>query len=183
MQAAQTHPESAVPGTDPAWVRQAVVEFEGPLTLYAARLLGDVEAARDVVQEAFMKLCRQPQSEVDGHLREWLFTVCRHRALDVRRKEKRMTSLTATQAERARPPQTPPAEAYERQETAAHVLAALEHLPESQQEVLRLKFQHGLSYKEISRVTELSISHVGVLIHQGLKTLRQQFAERPPVAH
>ena len=41
------------------WVRRAVDRYEGPLTLYAARLLGDADAARDVVQETFLRLCTQ----------------------------------------------------------------------------------------------------------------------------
>ena len=35
------------------------------------------------------------------------------------------------------------------------------------------KFLGGLSYKEISRVTELTVSNVGFLIHTGLKTIRE----------
>ena len=38
---------------DGAWVRGAVVRFESPLTLYAARLLGDAESAHDVVRRPF----------------------------------------------------------------------------------------------------------------------------------
>jgi RNA polymerase sigma-70 factor (ECF subfamily) len=38
--------------------------------------------------------------------------------------------------------------------------------------VLRLRFQEGLSYKEIAGVMQLTVSHVGVLIHNGLKSLR-----------
>ena len=41
----------------------------------------------------------------------------------------------------------------------------VEELPDRQQEILRLKFQGGLSYKEIADVMDLTISHVGVLIH------------------
>ena len=49
---------------------------------------------------------------------------------------------------------------------------------QNQQEVLRLKFQHGLSYREISGVTELTVSHVGVLIHNGLKALRARLGDQ-----
>src|SRR5690242_6119246 len=84
---------------DSAWVRSAVSQFERPLTLYAARLLGDAERARDVVQDTVLKLCVQDRAEVDPHLAEWLFTVCRHRALDVLRKEKRMTRLSDDQVQ------------------------------------------------------------------------------------
>ena len=40
-----------------SWVKDAVARFEGPLTLYASRLLRDAETARDVVQDTFLKLC------------------------------------------------------------------------------------------------------------------------------
>lgn len=155
------------------WVLAAVEQYEAPLVLYAARLLKDLDLARDAVQETFVRLCRENPRELDGHLAEWLFRVCRTRALDFRRKEKRMAPLTAEQA--ARPAVTPaPQEAGELHEDAAAALRLLATLPDNQQEVIRLKFQHGLSYKEISRVTGLQIGNVGFLMHTGLKTLRGQ---------
>jgi DNA-directed RNA polymerase specialized sigma24 family protein len=45
-------------------------------------------------------------------------------------------------------------------------------LPPSQREVIRLKFQNGFSYKEISRISGHSVSNVGYLIHAGIKALR-----------
>ena len=53
--------------------------YEGQLVRYAARITGDVERGRDVVQDAFLRLCREDRAKVDGHLAEWLFTVCRRR--------------------------------------------------------------------------------------------------------
>ena len=46
--------------------------------------------------------------------------------------------------------------------------------------MLRLKFRHGLSYKEISRVTQESIGNVGWLIHTGIKKLREELAAKEP---
>ncbi len=63
-----------------SWVTGAVARFEKPLFVYASRLLRDAEAARDVVQETFLKLCASERESVDDHLAEWLFTVCRNRA-------------------------------------------------------------------------------------------------------
>ncbi|MEZ6147070.1 MAG: sigma factor-like helix-turn-helix DNA-binding protein [Planctomycetaceae bacterium] len=37
-----------------------------------------------------------------------------------------------------------------------------------------MKFQHGLSYREIAAVTDLTATNVGFLIHTGLKRLREQ---------
>ena len=65
-----------------------------------------------------------------------------------------------------------PEDAVETSDTAERVLACLGQLTENQQECIRLKFQHGLSYREIAAVTELSVSNVGFLIHTGLKKVR-----------
>ena len=69
-----------------------------------------------------------------------------------------------------------PAEAAARPEITSNILRALDNLPTNQKDVLRLKFQAGLSYKEIARATDLSVSNVGFLIHTALKSLRDQFA-------
>jgi RNA polymerase sigma-70 factor (ECF subfamily) len=66
-----------------------------------------------------------------------------------------------------------PAARLEAQETSARLLDLLATLPANQQEVVRLKFQSGLSYKEIAAVTELSVSNVGYLIHVALQALRK----------
>ena len=75
-----------------------VERYEGQLVRYAARITGDVERGRDVVQDAFLRLWREDRAKVDGHLAEWLYTVCRNRALDVQRKERRMKPLSPEKA-------------------------------------------------------------------------------------
>ncbi len=162
------------------WVRAAVSRFEGPLTLYAARLLGDADRARDVVQDAFVKLCRQDRAEIEPRLAEWLFTVCRNRALDVLRKEGRMTRLSDEHAQVREGHEPDPADVLETRETAALVMKELDGLPPSQREVIRLKFQNGFSYREISRISGHSVSNVGFLIHTGLKTIRRRLADAQP---
>src|SRR3989339_696041 len=85
---------------DPAkaeWIAAAVVRYEGRLCRYAARLLGDEERARDAVQETFLRLCAEEPGKVEGHLAEWLFSVCRTRALDRLRKERPMTPISPAQ--------------------------------------------------------------------------------------
>ena len=156
------------------WVRAAVDAYETPLRRYAERIVGDVETARDVVQETFVRLCRARPDEVNGHLQAWLFSVCRNQAISVRRKEDRMTTLTiATEMDLADPCR-PPDEAAEQGEAAGTLGECLGRLPRNQQTVIRLKFQHGLSYQQIADRTGLTVSNVGYLMHHGLKTLRHQ---------
>jgi len=159
------------------WVRGAIRTYEGRLVRYATQITADADRARDVVQETFIRLCDQNPEQLDSHLAEWLFTVCRHRALDLLKKEGRLTPLDEVEMNtHASMEPTPAAQAQRREELgrAAHWMAGL---PENQREVMRLKFQHGLSYKEISHVTNLTISNVGVLIHTAIRTLRERMRQ------
>ena len=165
---------------DSGFLERTFADQNGPLTRYATRLLGDPERARDVVQDTFVKLMAQPQEAVNGHAVEWLFTVCRHRALDVLRKEGRMCRFDAGQVERVTGTDPRPGRLLEHAETRATILRMIDRLPPNQQEVVRLKFQSGFSYKEISRITTLSISNVGFLIHTAVARVCAEFAAQRP---
>jgi RNA polymerase sigma-70 factor (ECF subfamily) len=163
-----------------AFISSAVERHQGALLRYATRLLhGDADRARDVVQDTFVRLMAQPRTEVEDHLVEWLFTVCRHRALDFLRKESRMTPLDPITADRVSNPDPLPGSTMEKRETGAAILALIGRLPANQQEVIRLKFQNGFSYKEISRITSLSVGNVGFLIHTAVNRLRRELAAQP----
>ena len=58
------------------------------------------------------------------------------------------------------------------EERVKQVTNCLDKLSANQREVIRLKFQQGMSYKEISEVTGLTSGNVGFLIHTGLKRMR-----------
>jgi RNA polymerase sigma-70 factor (ECF subfamily) len=162
------------------FLERIFAEQRAPLTRYAGRMLGDADRARDVVQDAFVKLMAQPRGSVDGHAVEWLFTVCRNGALDVLRKENRMRRFAEGEMERAPAHDERPGRGLEAAETHASVLRLIDRLPPNQQEVVRLKFQNGFSYKEIAGITSLSVTNVGFLIHTAVARLRREFAaERP----
>jgi RNA polymerase sigma-70 factor (ECF subfamily) len=150
--------------------------FELPLLQYATRILGDRERARDVVQETFIELQRSRRRQSDPAPAKWLFTVCRNRALNICRKENRMTYLDEEILANKPAHEPAPNERIERQEATSFLLRIVATLPPRQQEVLQLKFQNDLSYQEISEITQLSVNHVGVLIHNALKALRARHA-------
>ena len=160
---------------DPSWIAQALDRYEKPLLRYAAWLLGERDRARDVVQEVFLRLCRQSPEKVGDHLAEWLFKVCRNLALDIRERENRRRKLDQTQiiaaseivAGYAREP-------IEDKQVLRQILGMVETLPANQREVVFLKFHQGFSYKEISHLTGLSISNVGFLIHTAVQTIRER---------
>lgn len=179
--------------------------YERPLVRYALSIVGDLESARDVVQDTFIRWCRMQESAVrsqdsgvngretaDGatansdsclpalessHVEPWLFTVTRNRALDVLRKNSRIVPMTLPDD---RPSTEPgPDAALASRDTERSLLRLLDSLSPNQREVIRLKFQNDLSYREIAEVTQLTETNVGFLLHTGLKKLRALLAEQP----
>lgn len=154
------------------FVKQALRDFESPLIGYAVGFLHDVERARDVVQDTFIRLYQQDIEKIRKGLKTWLFTVCRNRALDVIRKEKRIVGLGDDEMARLPSSRRSPAERADLEERVKQVHTALARLSDNQREVILLKFEQGLSYQEISEVTGLTPGNVGFLLHNGLKRLR-----------
>lgn len=165
--------EDKMVDTHDEFVEKALAEFESPLIGYAMGFLHDVEKARDVVQDTFIRLYQQDIAKVRDGLKTWLFTVCRNRALDVLRKEKRMVSLKEEKLEKIPANESDPLKTADWDERFSQLHHALERLNENQREVIRLKFEQDLSYKEISKITGLTAGNVGFILHVGLKRLRE----------
>jgi RNA polymerase sigma factor (sigma-70 family) len=153
------------------WIAEALARFETPLLRFATKLLRDPERARDVVQETFLQLCQQEREAVEGHLAAWLFRVCRNRAIDLTRKDTRveLDAQTAT----APDPRPDPAQLAQQKQESSHVLRILETLPAQYQEAVYLRFQSGLSYKEIAEITGHTVSNIGVMLHVAVKKIRE----------
>ena len=148
------------------WIVAALELHESSLIRYARWILSDLESAREVVQETFLRLCKEDPARVEGHLAQWLFTVCRNLAFDARKKEARMTPLGDTEIAVAPD--------MDDRRTVSQILQVVETLPKNQREVIYLKFQCDLSYKEISEITRLSVTNVGFLIHSAVRAIRKQ---------
>jgi len=161
------------PHTREKFVEQAMLDYESPLIGYAANILNDLDLARDVVQDTFVRLCHQDPAKVQDHLKSWLFTVCRNRALDLLRKEKRSQPLEQDRWEKVPGAGLQPDEQADQQERLSQLTVYLDRLTPNQREVITLKFQQGLSYQDIQTITGLTTGNIGFLIHTGLKRLRE----------
>ena len=154
------------------FVADALAKYEAPLVGYATGIVRDHERARDVVQDTFIRLYQQEIEKVRKGIKTWLYTVCRNRALDVLRKEGRVIVTDEDGFAKWEAEGLSPRAMTDLEERVDQVTACLDKLSANQREVIRLKFQQGMSYKEISKVTGLTSGNVGFLIHTGLKRMR-----------
>jgi len=156
------------------WITGLVKRYERPLCSYAFSILRDLERARDVVQDTFLRLCGQKPEKLKGREAPWLFRVCRNRSLDVIRKENPMEAMSDPQEAALPSEDKTPDEAAAQNDHVRLLPRFLKTLSKTQQEVIHLKFQQQLSYREIAHCTQLSESNVGYLLHTGIKALREQ---------
>ncbi len=168
-------------------LRSAMSDFEIPLTKYAVSILGDLEQARDVVQDTFLKLYKQDPEKVRKKVKSWLFTVCRNHCYDLIKRNRRTSNLGEDEISYIASNDDNPFqvisffEGREEIDEKINILYSLiEELPSRQREVMRLKFQANLSYKEIAETIGISSSNVGFVMHSALKKLREDMKEKFP---
>lgn len=167
----------------PGWetIEELFAALESPLLSYGLRLIGDRSLAEDMVQNAFMKL--HAQFEQVRQPRRWLYRTVHNQALNHRRQAEKMVPLGLSAEEGAQTasdttdPQPLPDEQIARWEGIGLVRLSLETLDDRGRELIRLKFNEGLSYKEISIRTGLKAGYVGYLLHHALKAIADELSK------
>ena len=126
------------------------------------------------MQETFLRLCREDRQKIESRVAAWLFSVCRTRVIDMQRTN-HSTPFDSSQIAVA--DESPDAsEAIMDAEDRDHLYDLVGKLTNRQQEVLRLRLQAGLSYREIAEVTGLTIGNVGFHLHAAVRNLRDSLA-------
>jgi RNA polymerase sigma factor (sigma-70 family) len=151
------------------WILNAIETHQSALISYAERLLGNHDSAKDVVQDTFLKLCKEDERKVEQYLAPWLYRVVRNQALNLIRKENRMIQTPDPDKMQV------PSSSESKKGVCASLFELILTLPEKQSELLMLKFADGFSYKEISKITGMSVSNVGYILHHGLKELKARW--------
>ena len=152
-------------------------QYQTALLRYATRVLNNEDAAQDVVQEAFIRLHSNLEkiSRRGVQLKGWLFRTTHNAAVDYIRKESRRRSLHERQSKQADLFRSEPdPKQDERQEL---VLRHLHALKPKEREVLVLRLQEGMSYKEIAAVLNRSEGYIGTLIHTATKKMSQSLRQ------
>jgi RNA polymerase sigma-70 factor (ECF subfamily) len=155
-----------------AWLLAAVSQYEQRLVRFATALVRDEQAARDVVQHAFLELCRRSPADIGGHLAQWLFTACRNKAIDVLRQRRRTVSFPDNAAGDLFDGGLSPDELCEQADLGRKLLSLVDRLPDSQRECVLLWLE-GWTGGEIGDITGRTHGTVRVHLHKAFTSLRQ----------
>ena len=141
----------------------------------AALMTGSTDAARDCVQETFVRVLDSVVYHQRGSLRAYLSTIVYRLALKERIRLNRTNPPGTAEPASADPSPLEDAIASERQREVARALLAL---PLHHREVLVLRFHGDLSYEEIADITGVPLGTVKSRIFQAVKSARKKMKER-----
>lgn len=152
--------------------------------------LGDPEAARDLLQETFLRLWRRYDEVAaldDGRQRAWLYTVARNLVVDRYRSDAtRRNTVTALAGEAELGGEaglgvetTDLDERVHLREQVDRLDAAIARLPEDQRVVLTMTAVAGMSSREIGDALDLPAGTVRSRLHQARTRLAATLETTP----
>jgi RNA polymerase sigma-70 factor (ECF subfamily) len=149
--------------------------FSAALYRYAYRLLGDQQAAEDVVAETFYRLLRSigAGGGPENHLKAYLYRVAHNLVVDRFRRNAPVELSLDPNIGALHSSHDDPARKVEVSHEQAEMRRNLWKLSPAQRQVIVLKYFEGLSNQEVSEVLGKPIGAVKSLQHRGLNALRR----------
>jgi RNA polymerase sigma factor (sigma-70 family) len=144
--------------------------LDSMLTL-ALGLLNDTAAAEDVVQDVFVAFAQSRRSfQMWGSLSGYLATSVVNRARDYRRRQRRQAGKAVELRTVAHP--SGPEQAVILSEQTKLLAQAVAELPQEQREVVLLRLNAGMKFREIAKLQQMSVNTVLSRYRYGLERLR-----------
>ena len=154
-------------------IEAIISKYEGILLRYAARVVNNYDAAQDIVQEVFIRLCEKWCHELENnenHISSWLLSVAHNCCVDHIRKESRLSRLHKDES--ANKSLVTDAEINKKHsEVSDQAHMALDCLEIRERQIVVLKVFEEKSYREISEITGLSETNIGFILHNSMKKM------------
>ncbi len=154
-------------------LRRIYAKYKAELLKLAIALVGDVNAAEDLVQDVFVSFAQSAQTvRLTGSLRHFLLTCLANRARNLLRNHKRHETAGIDEARNSVSAESRPEQWVILSEELSQLGAAMSQLPYEQREVVGLYMQGDMTFRRIARIQNTSINTVQGRYRYGIKKLR-----------
>ncbi len=157
---------------------QLVLKYQDRLYNTVAHVVGSVDEAQDVVQDAFVQAFLKLESfERESAFYTWLYRIAFNLAVSRRRRQRPTVSVDQVKEISGAEPRSlgpGPSDGLERQERAGQVQAALATLTEEHRSILVLREIDGCCYETIAEILDLPVGTVRSRLHRARMQLRDQ---------
>lgn len=145
---------------------------------YARRICGDQDLARDIVQEAFMRVMRHHERfSADQSFRAWLLHIIRNLAIDALRRQKTRSAVPYEDHLRLCS-RLEPSERMERNETSRRIAETLLEIPEKYREILVMREMDGVAAEEIAAIIGVDYGTTRWRLHKARNLFRSAWVRR-----
>src|SRR5438093_13727892 len=146
----------------------------------ATRLLRNEQDSQDVVQEAYLRAFKSFDGFHGSNGRAWLLTIVRNTSYTMLKKKQAVDLTTAFDEElhTSGHESVSPATVLEQNEDNALIKEAMDELPAEFREILTLRHQEGLSYKEIAEIAQIPPGTVMSRLARARGKLKEYLAAR-----
>lgn len=149
-----------------------VQRYQEGLYRHALGMVGDGDAAADLVQDSFVKAYTRLDTCQDrDRFAAWIFRIVRNRCRDWL-KNRRQHTVELKDDAAAAPSGDDPGTTLERAELGRVVETALARLPEAQREAFLMKHVEGLSYEEMAERLETGVSALKMRVMRAREALQ-----------
>lgn len=140
---------------------------------FALRFLRDEEEAKDIVQEAMIRVWKK-KDEMHTYLNmeAWCMTIVRNLSLD-RIKSKQFNSESLDQTYDLSDGTVSPERSTELDNTMENIHHFIASLPDKQRQIIQLRDIEGFSYQEIGKILNLDANNVKVNLFRARKSVRE----------
>ena len=162
---------------DSAAFRLLFQSYAEPLCTFTEQYTKSPEIAEELVQDLFFKIWKDRSTWAPTvSVKSYLYTSARNLALDYLKHQRvvddwKQEALADNESIVPTPDQSVCTKRLRRA-----VQEAIDELPERRRQVFKLSRQHGLTYKEIATVLDISIKTVETHMRRAFKFLRQRLA-------
>lgn len=162
--------------------------YQKPLYNFALRYLGRREVAREVTQEAFLRVVkRSADFKHESRFSTWIFSITRNLCIDELRRQKHRNHPSldepgpggrslSEQLDGGRRAEDGEDGAVQRQ-LRGGLLRAVDSLPEDQKEVFLMRQLGGIPFSEIAKITNTAENTVKSRMRYALDRLKKELCE------
>jgi len=151
---------------------QIVLRYKNLVYSVVLRMTTDNEEANDLAQEVFIKIYKNLEKySPEFKFSTWTMKITTNHIIDYRRKKKQET--VGIEAAEHLPSGDSPEQQFLAKEQSLMLKNILENLPDIYKVPIILYHQQGLSYQEISEITQEPLSKVKNRIFRGRKMLKE----------
>ena len=154
-----------------------VSRYQDSMFRHAAAMVGDRDAASDLVQDSFVKAyTRLDTCQERDRFPAWLFRILRNRCKDWL-KNRRQHTVSLSDDAAAAPAGDDPVRTLERTELGRVVESALARLPAAQREAFLMKHVEGRSYEEMAEMLDTGISALKMRVMRAREALQEMLKD------